>query len=179
LSAAGLNLFQIFAERAAWDFMAAEKPAFELAVMNPTFVFGPVQRQLRRLDGMNTSNHLIRDLALGRLKAGLPPTRPVFTWVDVRDVAAAHVRALTAAGAGGKRFYTVGGHFSNKRVAEILRARYPDLAGGLPPESEEDDLPEDVYRFDVSRSKEVLGLEYTTLEKSVVDTVESIRRIQG
>lgn len=38
----------------------------------------------------------------------------------------------------------------------------------------EDDFPADVYQFDNNKSKQMLGIEYTSLEKSVVDTVSSI-----
>jgi nucleoside-diphosphate-sugar epimerase len=31
-----------FAEKAAWDFLAGENPAFDIAVINPPMVFGPV-----------------------------------------------------------------------------------------------------------------------------------------
>jgi len=110
----------------------------------------------------------------GKMRAALPPTAPVFTFVDVRDVALAHARALTVPEAGGHRFYVVGGYFSNKRVADIVRRSQPDLASVLPPQVASDDLPDDVYGFDNGRSRMVLGLEYTTLEKSVGDTVKSI-----
>lgn len=169
------NQSQVLSEKAAWAFVAEEAPNFDLAVINNTYTFGPMQRNLRGLEDVNTSNHLIRDIVLGRLRDGLPPTRPVFTFVDVRDVARAHARALAVPAAGGHRFYVVGGHYSTKRVADIVRAAYPQLAAGLPPaEAADDDLPADVYGFDNSRSRQVLGLEYTSLEDSVVDTVASM-----
>ncbi|KAL1869155.1 methylglyoxal reductase (NADPH-dependent) gre2 [Diaporthe australafricana] len=168
------------AEQAAWEFVNNETPSFDLATICNTYTFGPVQRQLPSLDSINTSNQRIRDLALGRMRAGLEPTAPVFTWVDVRDVALAHVRAVTRPAAGGSRFYVVGGYFSNKRLADIIRARHPGLAGRLPPEEEvRDDFPEHVYGFDNRRSREVLGLEYRTLEDSVGDTVASILEWQS
>lgn len=122
---------------------------------------------------MNTSNHRIRDMLQGKMKKGLEPTAPVFTWVDARDVAQAHLRALTVPEAGGFRFYVVGGHFSNKHIADIIRDKFPSLADRLPADAV-DDLPSDVYGFNNTRSREVLGLEYSSLEKSVVDTVNSI-----
>lgn len=154
--------------------METEKPNFDLAVINCTLTFGPIQRRLPNLDAMNTSNHRVRDMVQGKLSAGLPPTAPVFTWVDVRNVALAHVRALTVPEAGGKRFYVVGGHFSNKRIADIIRETRPDLASELPPGGVLDDFPDDVYQFDNSRSRTVLRIEYTSLKTSIVDTVDSI-----
>lgn len=96
------------------------------------------------------------------------------TFVDVRDVALAHVRALMVPEAGGQRFYIVGGHFSNKKVADIIRVAYPRLADRLPPRDAQDDFPDDVYRFNNTKSREVLRLQYASLEKSVRDTVQSI-----
>ncbi|POS78915.1 ketoreductase [Diaporthe helianthi] len=174
---------KVLAEKAAWDFITTHQPNFDLATINNTYTFGPIQRQLPTLDAINTSNLRIRDLVQGKMRAGLEPTAPVFTWVDVRDVALAHVRAMTRPAAGGQRFYVVGGHFSNKRLADVMRVGFPDELGAagphgaakLPPAEEVvDDLPGDVYGFDNGRSRGVLGIEYRGLEESVVDTVRSI-----
>lgn len=165
---------QKFAEKAAWDFIASEKPNFDLATINNTYTFGPVPNSLDSLDNLNTSNHRIRDLVLGHMRNGVQPTAPVFTFVDVRDVALAHVRALSVPEAGGSRFYLVGGFFSNPRVAQIIRKNFPQLEDKLPPFDTKDDFPDDHWQFDTTKSKKVLGLEYVGLEKSVVDTVQSM-----
>ncbi|KAI1088396.1 NAD(P)-binding protein [Rostrohypoxylon terebratum] len=164
---------KVLSEKAAWNFINTERPNFDLATINCTFTFGPLQRNLRSLDVMNTSNHRIRDMVQGKMKAGLSPTFPVFTFVDVRDVAKAHLRAITVPEAGGNRFYVVSGHFSNKQIADVTQKSFPKLASRLP-ESSQDDLPADVYQFDNTKSKEMLGMDYIDLEKSVKDTVQSI-----
>jgi nucleoside-diphosphate-sugar epimerase len=123
---------------------------------------------------MNTSNHRIRDLVNGKMRDKLEPTAPVFTFVDVRDVALAHVRAMTIPEAGGHRFYVVGGYFSNKRLADIIRESQPELASQLPPVDAEDDFPDDVYGFDNGKSRKILCLDYRPLADSVRDTVWSI-----
>ncbi|KAH6857138.1 hypothetical protein B0I37DRAFT_426955 [Chaetomium sp. MPI-CAGE-AT-0009] len=170
-----------YAELCAWDFHKSHQPNFSIATINNTYTFGPIPRSLDSLDRLNTSNHRIRDLVQGRMReGGIPPTAPVFTFVDVRDVALAHVRAMTVPDAAGKRFYVVAGFFSNHRLAAIVRRRFPQLEGRLPPAEGDakDDFPEHHWAFDNSRSREVLGLEYTELEKSVVDTVESIMKFE-
>lgn len=164
---------KVLAEKAAWAFVENEKPEFQLIVINCTYVFGPVQRNLPSLEAMNTSNHRIRDMLQGKMKGSLEPTAPVFTWVDVRDVALAHLRALTAPMYGGHRFYVVGGHFSNKQIVDIIRDKFPSLADRITADAT-NDLPDDVYAFNNNKSREVLGIEYTSLEKSVADTVKSI-----
>ncbi|KAK4238331.1 putative NADPH-dependent methylglyoxal reductase [Achaetomium macrosporum] len=173
------------AEKAAWTFVrTTHRPTFTLTIINNTYTFGPIPRSLASLSTLNTSNQRIRDLVHGRWRGsegGIPPTAPVFTFVDVRDVALAHVRALTSPEAGGRRFYVVSGFFSNPRIAGIVRKRFPELHERLPSEAEaeKDDFPEDHWGFDNRQSREVLGLEYKGLEESVVDTVESILKFEA
>ncbi|KAL2259876.1 hypothetical protein VTK26DRAFT_6303 [Humicola hyalothermophila] len=157
--------------------MAAQNPSFTLATICNTYTFGPLPRSLDSLDRINTSNKRLLDMVTGGMRHGVHPTAPVFTFVDARDVALAHVRAMTVPEAAGKRFYVVGGFFSNPRLVEIVRDKFPRLEkeGKLPPrEQVVDDFPEGHWRFDNRRSMEILGLQYTGLEKCVADAVESI-----
>ncbi|OAA65707.1 ketoreductase [Niveomyces insectorum RCEF 264] len=144
------------------DSRAHQRPLFDLTVINCTYTFGPVQRWLTNVAAVNASNQRIRDLVLGEwCRSGMPPTRPVFTWVDVRDVALAHVRALLVPEAGGRRFYVVGGHFSNGRLAAVVRAglNANDARLCLPTATAApDDLPQSVYQFDNRRARDVLGI---------------------
>lgn len=136
-------------------------------------MFGPVVHYLNSLEVINTSNQRVLDLIRGKYKEQLAPSGN-FLWVDVRDVALAHVKAIEASEAGGKRFFVVGGYFSNKKVADIVREGHPELKSRLPPTDSKDDTPADIYGIDNSRSKEVLGLKYRTLEESISDTVSSL-----
>lgn len=68
---------------------------------------------------------------LGKAKDGIAPTG-TFLWVDVRDLALAHVRAAERPEAAGKRFFITTGHFSNMEIADIIRNKFPDLADKLP-----------------------------------------------
>lgn len=159
---------------------ASRATTFDLAVINCTYTFGPVQRWLTRAADVNASNRRICDALQGRWHGdagGVPPTRPVFTFVDVRDVARAHIAAMEAPGAGGRRFYVVGGHFSNARIATILAQACPDrLRPDLPSDGgTQDDLPPDVYQFDNTRARALLGMDaYVPLVQSVTDTMQSL-----
>lgn len=102
------------AERAAWAFHARTHPAWDLLVINPFIVIGP------SLTGtVNESNKLFVDLLTGAY-----PMIMDLTWgfVDVRDVADAHVHALTAAQAHG-RYLCAGETRSMRAVVEFLRAQ--------------------------------------------------------
>src|ERR1700761_3871308 len=84
------------AERAAWDFMASEGGGTELVVINPTFILGPPLTE-----ATGSSMHLVKAMFSGEMSVA---PRHRFGIVDVRDVADAHLRAMAAPGAAGKRF---------------------------------------------------------------------------
>lgn len=153
--------------------MENEKPNFDIATINPPLVLGPVVHYLNSLDAINTSNARISNLIRGNNKDQLPPTG-TFLWVDVHDVALAHVRAIEVAEAGGQRFFLTAGLYSNKKIADIIRESYPELEDKLPPKDSADDTPPDVYGFDNRKSIEVLGIKYRSLKQSVEETVKSL-----
>ncbi|KAL4807159.1 mitochondrial ribosomal protein subunit-domain-containing protein [Aspergillus unguis] len=161
-----------FAEKAAWDFVEKEKPNFDLATINPPLVLGPVVHYLTSLDAINTSNSRISSFVRGLSKDKLPPTG-VFLWVDVRDVALAHVRTIEVPDAG-QRFFVTAGYYTNKDIVDIIRDAYPELEDRLPPKDAPSDLPKDVYGYDNSKSTQVLGLKYRSLKESIVDTVKTL-----
>jgi nucleoside-diphosphate-sugar epimerase len=102
------------AERDAWEFAAAN--GLELAVINPGAVLGPLLGP-----DMSTSGELVKKLMCRELPA-CPDLH--FAMVDVRDVAAAHLAAMTAGGAAGERFLGAGRDHSMRDVAEILDRHY-------------------------------------------------------
>lgn len=67
-------------------------------------VFGPVIND-QTIASLNTSNQRVNGYLSGQLKE-IAPTG-VHLWIDVRDLAVAHVAALTAPEAGGQRFFTL------------------------------------------------------------------------
>ncbi|OJJ58614.1 hypothetical protein ASPSYDRAFT_44997 [Aspergillus sydowii CBS 593.65] len=160
-----------FAEKAAWEFVEKEKPNFNIATINPPLVLGPVVHYLSSLDAINTSNARISRLVRGLDKESTPPTG-TFLWVDVRDVALAHIRAIEVPEAGAQRFFITAGHYTNKDIVDIIRDAYPELKDRLPEATS--DLPQDVYGYDNSKSTQVLGLKYGSLKEAVVDTVKSL-----
>ncbi|KAK0652113.1 hypothetical protein B0T16DRAFT_387435 [Cercophora newfieldiana] len=168
------------AERAAWDFVAdpSNGAKFDLATINPPMVFGPVAHHLASLESINTSNERIVALLQGKWKEAIPSTGQALIWIDVRDVAAAHIKAgLEIPQAGGKRFFTTAGLFSNALMADIVRREFPELKERLPVEGTKGgELPGEGERFgfDNKLTEEVLGIEWISFEKSVVDTVKSL-----
>lgn len=167
-----------FAEKAAWDFVKNEKPNFTLSTLNPPLVLGPIVHYLNSLDALNTSNQRIRNLITGQCKDEIPDTG-TFIWVDVRDLALAHVKAIEIADAADKRFFVTAGYFSNKEIADIIRKNFPEYKDKLPtPETKGGDYPEaGIYKYDNSRTVKILGLKFRPLEESIVDTVKSLQSV--
>lgn len=170
---------ETFAERAAWDFVKNEKPNFTLSAINPPLVLGPIVHYLNSLSALNTSNQRIRNLITGQNKDEIPDTG-TYIWVDVRDLALAHVKAIEVAEAAGKRFFITTGYFSNKEIAEIIRKNFPEYEKELPGKDVKGgDYPEGgVYKYDHSRTVKVLGIKFRSLEESIVDTVKSLKDIK-
>lgn len=102
-------------ERAAWDFIAREGRELELAAVNPVAVLGPA------LGGdYSHSIRLIKSLIDGQ--PGCPKINSGF--VDVRDVADLHLRAMTDPAAKGERFLAISGESMwMVDVAKVLRDR--------------------------------------------------------
>lgn len=112
------------AERAAWDLVRSEGAEDRLAVVNPGLIVGPV------LSGdFSYSVQLVE-----RLLGGKVPAAPKlgFTYVDVRDVADLHVRAMTSPSAGGERFLATDRFLWTSDTAKILRDRMGEQGRKVP-----------------------------------------------
>ena len=95
-----------------------------LATINPGAIFGPL------LDNdPGTSAGLLLRLLDGSVPAA---PRMTFSIVDVRDVAAAQVAAMTAPGAGGHRHILADREMSVFQIAQALRPHLPQYASRLP-----------------------------------------------
>ncbi|MFJ4368669.1 SDR family oxidoreductase [Streptomyces chartreusis] len=113
------------AERAAWQFVEEEGGGMELAAVHPVGVLGP-------LLGPDDppSLRLVRRMLEGRVPA-CPPFGMGF--VDVRDVADLHLRAMTDPAAAGERFLAIAGHSLRVvDIARILRDRLGERAAKAP-----------------------------------------------
>ncbi|MFI5952723.1 NAD-dependent epimerase/dehydratase family protein [Cryptosporangium sp. NPDC051539] len=160
------------AERAAWEF--ASESGHELVVINPTGIFGPA---------LGPSLSASVGVVAAMLQGAMPTVpRASFGVVDVRDVAVAHVRAMTAPDAAGLRFLAtaasasdpfVGARLSYLGIAEILRERFPEFADRLP--AAEDPGP-DVRpkELGIARIRTVLGWNPRPAEDAVVATAERL-----
>lgn len=143
LEGKGINAYvesKTRAEKRAWEIMRAADRSADLAVINPAVILGPLLD-----DDPGTSAALILRLMDGSVPAA---PRIAFALVDVRDVAEAHVTALTAPGAGGQRFPMAVETLSMLDVAQAIRQAAPEKSGRVPKWTAPDWLVRLVGAFD-------------------------------
>lgn len=184
----GINPYEkskTLAERAAWDFVEAlpEDRKIELAVINPGLVLGPILEE-----DYGTSAEVVK-----KLMARVYPGCPRLGWdvVDVRDVAGAHVAAMTTPEAAGQRFCCVESFAWMSDMAAILNRHFGDRGYRIPTLPLPNFLVRIVALFDKTtrlvvddvgchqrvsneRIKRVLGWQPRSLEEMVVATGESL-----
>ena len=144
------------AERAAWDFIESEGNPFEFTVINPALVIGPT------LSGdLGESNKAIQMVSTGKMPVAVPLQ---FGYVDVRDVAAAHILAMQNPSSNGERFALAEKDLWYKDVSKLLRENGFDKAPKI-------SVPTWVAKIIANFSKELkLALPYLGRVRSVKNT---------
>jgi nucleoside-diphosphate-sugar epimerase len=128
------------AEPAAWDFMRAEGAEDRLVTVQPGAIIGPVLGRDR-----SYSLQAVERMLTGKMP-GLP--RLGFSFIDVRDVAALEVGAMTAPEAGGQRLIAASTFLWFSDVATILREQLGPDARKVPRRGVPDFVVRVLARFD-------------------------------
>lgn len=133
-------------EGAAWEFMRASGGATEFATILPSAVFGPVLSK----EGLGSVG------VIKRLIDGSMPAMPRVGMcvVDVRDVADAHLRALSTPAAAGERFIAAGEFLWMSEIADALRAGLGPRGDKIPTRT----MPDAVFRAAALVRKELRAL---------------------
>ncbi|MCR9215168.1 MAG: NAD-dependent epimerase/dehydratase family protein [Proteobacteria bacterium] len=173
------------AERAVWDFVSSlpEDARPELAMINPGFVLGPLIAP-----NISASHEVVRRL-LAKEVPGIPNID--FNLVDVRDVAEAHITALTSPAAPGNRYICVNDRLPFEAIAKIVHDRAAPKGFATTLKTVPDwlvkflalfkpdlrivasRLGKDV-RFDTSKIRADLNFAPVNLTQSIEETVDSL-----
>lgn len=159
------------AEKAAFEWMDKHGPNFTFTALCPPWIFGP---HVDRIDDLKKLNESASAL-YGLLGAKEVPPIDFAGFIDVRDVAEAHVLAFENDGADGQRFI-IGQRFNYQSAVDAIREALPEIKDRVP-EGHPGTGPEvlkDVYNLDSSNAQRVLGLKYTPLKVTMKDTVEQL-----
>ncbi|VVT54545.1 uncharacterized protein SAPINGB_P004129 [Magnusiomyces paraingens] len=167
-----------FAERALWDFVAEEKPNFTATTVNPPLVYGPVIQDVTSPEKLNTSNAILWKNVIESTPGDTSDSyaNDAALWVDVRDVALAHVLPLEKPELAGKRLFVTPGFCSTQSILDVLNEKFPALKGKIAvgrPGTGDKQLPE-LYQYDNHVTNDLLGIKYHTLEESMIDTFKSL-----
>jgi len=170
------------AERAAWALVDERGARDRLAAINPGAIIGPVL-------GNDRSYSLA---AIERPLQGVPAAPRIgFSYVDVRDVADLHIRAMTTPEAGGERFLAVNEYLWFIDIARILRERLPREARKAPKREAPDVLVRAMALFDPEirgvvsdlgrkqdfsneKARRVLGWQPRPIEETIVECARSL-----
>lgn len=149
---------KVLAERAAWEFIRSEGGGTELTTLLPVATMGPAIGQ-----EVSGANGIVQRMLSGQMRGYPNLFVPV---VDVRDVAAAHVAAMTAPGAAGQRVLVTTGEpaVALKEMGALLRSRLGGAAQQVPTRS----IPDLVVR---------LGALFSPSMRSVVGGLGYVKRV--
>ena len=177
------------AERSAWEYVEKENPAFELVVINPGTVIGA-----SLVPSLNTSNQILRDALAGNY-----PMIMNLSWgfVNVRDVAHAHVLAMENEKAKG-RYLCTNETLDLSEVVSILREagysnyKLPKLkmtgvVGNALVKILVSTRPKGIKTFvrthvgkdvqyDNTKIREELGMTFYPVKESILETAEDLLR---
>ena len=140
----------------------------------PAYIGGPCVLPLTKgADSLSFSNRLIWNVASSPPNDKLPENDFPF-WVDVRDVARAHVLALITPDAKGQRFILGPNSVVYSDIADIVHKHFPGL---LSPPKEKQTFTH--YQIESENCRSILGItEWISFEKLVVDTVDQVLKAQ-
>lgn len=163
------------AERVAWSFLEEHTPSWDIITINPPLVLGPWLPHFNTLHG---SAEVLLGLLDGSA-ASQPMRKGGMAFVDVRDVARAHILALEAHPAGKNRYLVAGRSATWAELCTRLARLAPDLAAQLPHQPATDEealvppyapvLVTDKARRDLSMT------EYLDLDESLAAQIHALR----
>ena len=164
-----------FAELEAWNFVERGKCGFDLVALCPPMTFGPVVHPISGVEKLNESNSMLWKVASGT--SPLPVSRVPF-WIDVRDLAQAHVGALDLEAVRQGRYTPASPErFSYGMVARIIAEEFPELKEGV---SQEDQVIDESHGLDGETAAKDLQYQYHSFKETVRDLVsQALKMKQG
>lgn len=171
----GYYASKTFAEKAAWEFVKTEHPAFAITTIQVPFVLGPPLNDIG-ITNINTSNSTLIEFM--RLPRDAPIPERAYFYVDVRDAAATHVKAMTTQGLDNKRCMSYGGSYTAQRFIDTLRKLRPELQDKLPVGTPNSYSADKYTKVDNSESQKYLQLQYLSFDKTVGDTVDRLLELE-
>ncbi|KAL5532147.1 hypothetical protein ACEPAF_5711 [Sanghuangporus sanghuang] len=164
------------AEKGAREFVSknASSLSWDLVTLCPPFVFGPNINEISSAADLGTSQALFYEALLSKTKTPEDLKGVAGGWVDVRDVALGHARALEVPEAGGQRFILSSGMFVWQDWFDAAnQLGIPDIPKGTPGAGKDHQY---VFRYDSSKAQNVLGIKFRDILTTTKETVEDFKK---
>ncbi|PPQ80464.1 hypothetical protein CVT25_001782 [Psilocybe cyanescens] len=166
------------AEKAAWEYSEKHKNevTWDLTTLNPPYVFGPAIHDVSSVARLNTSLELWYNYVVAGILSSKDALSDSESWVDVRDIALAHVLALEKSEAAGERIVITEGGFIWQEWLAAANSLTPspipshDLPVGYPEIL--DGEPVSDIRYNKSKEERILGIKFHTKVETTKDTLE-------
>lgn len=169
------------AEREAFSFMRqADCLSFDLISLCPAMVFGPFLETALpdELASINQSNKIVWDVISCGEESEVPPTKgPV--WVDVRDVAKAHVLALSMPELDGSRLLLAEGVYCNQEIADEARRLFPTHKSRITRGELGKREADTHFKVDSSGEAKQLGMTWRKLQDTLQDLIPQLYAIEA
>lgn len=184
-----------FAEKEVWKFLQIENPKFNITTINPGMVLGPQAFPINNhndiggggggggdtnnLELNTSSQEIVRLLNLSTVddvnKVKIS-TKVENTFIDVRDVAKAHIIAFEKPKqTKNKRLLLIEDIYNEQTLLNIINNNFPQL--NLPkgePITGQIDESKLNNTWNTTQTKTIFGDKYIGIEKSVIDSVNQI-----
>eukprot|EP00249_Psilotum_nudum_P012517 c23827_g1_i2 orf=316-1290(+) len=156
------QLSKTLAENSAWEF--SKEKGLDLVAVNPGMVVGSILQPT-----MNTSSEVIMNMLTGTTTAY---PNVAFGWVDVKDVANAHILTYEFPEASG-RHICVERVMHYSELVDLLQKLYPSYP--IPTKCLDEDSPK-AAAYKINQKKLLdLGLKYTPIEQAIKECVDSLK----
>lgn len=160
------RISKVLAHQATRDFLEKEKPSYKLLTTHPTLVIGEsrIQNSAEQIDMVNAM-----------LWMTIQSAKPAYPslWVDVKDVATAHVSAIDTAAPSGTEFILSLNGVTWEDIAAFTKSEYPDLAKLEPP------FEGPVTKVVTGNAEKHLGLKWTPWKQTFRETIEQQLSFKG
>ena len=171
------------AEKKAWELIKNADTDTKLTVINPSGVIGP------SLTSEISSTQLI---IAGLMNGKIPVNLPIHIgYVDVRDVASAHIKALENPNSDGERIILSNTELWHKDVSKILKEggyKAPWLTVSVPVakflanvvpalKGAKRFLGKDMVK-NSTKAEDILGISYIDIKKSILDDAKSLTEFE-
>jgi dihydroflavonol-4-reductase len=171
------------AEKKAWELIKNADTDTKLTVINPSGVIGP-----SLTSEISSTQLIIAGLMNGRIPVNLPIH---IGYVDVRDVALAHIKALENPNSDGERIILSNTELWHKDVSKILKEggyKAPWLTVSVPVakflanvvpalKGAKRFLGKDMVK-NTTKAEDILGISYIDIKKSILDDAKSLTEFE-